>query len=879
MRTKTHPLSRALSLALWLPCCVPAGVPDEATGSGVMPTAPTPSDPEQTTQPAADAHAPTLDYRDPCAPLVYRMPTDDQPFPAADSAGIQQATWMIRSVEPDGVNRAATWLDTWPRTEAGWTARLDVLRAMNPGTALDAVVPDATDRRALTDLVLTRLANSTGADCTREAVAWTRLLVWPLGSTRTDDTPLGATLDQAIQTCFEVCGGSPLGRAELIIGLHETARILGLQAGPDARLALLRALQNVVAVRFAAATEWTPAVDVQLLHALAGMMPDGCSAAALPNGQIPDALNVIAESLLTLSPASDGESGELYTSAPSIALVLQLASGSAERDAVAVWAARSVERGMDPRSAALSARRLQAAIDAARENRALTEVGSDLFYPAQPPTDLQEHMILSGIRLWEHTRTGNCTELPADFDSSDSPLARLTNEFIWGLSDCRAYARPWYALSSVPPDTECRFTEGSVGARLTDATTSALTVVYHEATGDIPANTANGAPRSPVRLASMPQAPPRECQVATLAGSHPEPYTHWAPAMEPRSLEAEDGLTLGQECEPWLRRAYLIQYGNFETLGGGGTALAHAARGATVIPGPEQVQRLIETGLPLSALQVDRARVQLAALTGASREGEPLTWSLRRADVPEMLNGVQMHEAIPRAYVSFMNELAGDPGGYAPDAAVEACRALAADGFGAEANGVPPLFCDSASTAADFSACLRVALLCNAEQPLFGPDAVNLLLQSLRLAVGTGQIDDEVVAAVAQVITTQTGSLPGSLLVELHAHLVQARWIARDFVALARDAAITRALFERAAGDARGYARVYGTLELLARAASGLDVDTARLRAWASPEQDVDLFNLITTLEQSGDSDSTRAAAVAIMQTFLTSRETFTPTF
>ena len=132
---------------------------------------------------------------------------------------------------------------------------------MTLGTALGGVVPDGTGRREMTDVVLTRLENSSGVDCNREAVAWTRLLVWPLGRTRTDDTPLGSTLDQAVQTCFEVCGGSPLGRAELIIGLHETARILGLQAGPDARLALLRALQNVAAFRVAAGTGWTPAGD------------------------------------------------------------------------------------------------------------------------------------------------------------------------------------------------------------------------------------------------------------------------------------------------------------------------------------------------------------------------------------------------------------------------------------------------------------------------------------------------------------------------------------------------------------------------------------------------------------------------------------------
>ncbi|MBU6160643.1 MAG: hypothetical protein KGO50_05945 [Myxococcales bacterium] len=877
MKTKTYSIYRALSVALLLPGCVTAGVADEASNSEVTPITPTAIVTETPTPDVTDPHPVTPDHRDPCAPFVLGLPPLDQPAPASDSAGVQQVAWLLRSVEADGVNRAAEWLDTWPRTESGWAARLAVLRTMNPGTALDAVIPNASDRRALTDYVLARLANTSGAECTRDAIAWTRLLVWPLGSTRTDDTPLGATLDQAIQTCFEVCGHSAQGRAELVTGLHQTARILELQAGPDARLALLRALQNVIAIRFAAATEWTDSVDVQLLHALAGMLPDGCHPEVSLNGQAPDTLDAIAQSLMTLTPASDATTGELYALAPSIALALRLMAGTTERESIAVWAALAVERGMDANSAAVSARRLQAALDAARENRALTEAGAELFHPALPPTDRQERMILDAIRLWELARSGSCAESPGWLDSSNDPLVQLLRDFVWGLSACRDHVRPWHPLITTTPDLQCHFVAGSAGARLTDSPTASLTVVYHETSGETPSNTTASVPPSPVRLAWVPQTG-AACRVATSAGSNLEPYTLWAPIMEPRSLGATDGVALGRESERWLRRAYLIQYGSFETLGGGGTALAHAARSAIEIPGAAQVQRLIEVGLPLTALQVDRARVQLAALTGAGSGEEPVPWNLRRADVPQMFNGVEIDEGIPLAYVSFMNGLALDPSGYAPEAAVDACRALAGAGFTAEANGVPTLFCDSASTAADFSACLRVAMLCNDEQPLFGPDAVHLLLQALRLAVGVGQIDESVVAAVARVIETQSGFLPGSLLVELHARLVEARWTQRDFGALARDAAATRALFERAAGDARDWARVYGTLELLAGVASGLAVDTARLRAWMPAEQDSALFTLISTLEQSGDSASTRQAAVELMQTFLATRDTFSPT-
>lgn len=877
MKSDAYHLSWAATLALLLCACVPTGVPDEASGSGLAAAQPVTQPSLQEPAEGSTAPAVVATGDDPCATFAASRPTVNDSMPLADADGVLRASRLLRSIEPDGVNWAAEWLDSWPRTEPGWQARLDVARAMYPGSAIDALVPLEDDRGAIIQYVLQQLSRSAGVNCANEAAAWIRLLVWPLGSTRSGSGPLGATLDQAVNSSFDICGPSSETRAELILALHGEARMLALQVGPDARFVLLRALQNVVAVRFGAGTEWTHAVDVQLLHTLAGMMPDGCTGGTALNGQAPEALEAIAQSLLALTPAADGSTGDLYPMAPSIALALRFAAGSFDGESITVWAAQAVERGMAPTAAAVSARRLQAAVDAFRENRPLTEAGADLFAPAEAPTDRQERLILLGIQLWESARSGSCTETPDGFDPPADSIAHLMIELIWGHSQCRDSARPWLPLPAQHAAIECALPEASAATRLLGVTSVGASRTFHQYTTSLPpGGTADSSPQ--VRLGSFTAAT-TSCVVALPALEGNTVTSVWTPALPVLALDGLGGPALAHQSAAWLRRAYLIQFGSFETLGGGGVAIAQVARTSTLVPSSEQVASLVHAGLPLTALQVDRARVQLAAITGTATDGEQLGWSLRRADVPRMLNGVEFDDAVPPAHISFLNELAEAPGTWNAEPAIQACDALVDAGFYAEANGVPPLFCDSAAQAADFSACLHVAQNCDAQRALVGPDAVNLLLQSLRLGVGTGRVDDSVVASVERALDEQTGYLPASLVVELRARLVQARWIMRDYDGLAGAARATRSLFERAAGESRDWARVYGIIEQLALAAQGSVTDTSRLRVWSQNEQQSDLLELVNMLEESGDSDAIRGEAVELLGALFTSDEAFVPTF
>jgi hypothetical protein len=797
-----------------------------------------------------------------CTPWAWPLALNaslDQPmdWQLPEAAAVYSAA--VRTTDAAQTLAVADIMQSWP--VAADAARLAIVDRLPAGTPVDVLIPDEATLARLRQHIRARLV---AADDPALHAAGLARLVWPWSTARGGGAASESLLRELTHELLRAHvqrGGFDAHR--MVLHVHSWSAWLAVRTAQDARVMLLRSLEQALSADLAATPIWSVPLELQLLHSIAGMVPAPGSPARSV-GTASDTLLVIGSTLARVEAPANADDPSLnrrWQLSPVLPPLLLIAiPGTDEEVASTLWTGameQLTSREVPPSTRVWLSNQWSGLVDARRETR--------VFQPSAPGADVLAAYPELANALFEWFMVIGHSMSPTSWctwSGPPTPEARWMAMAVDGWIDCGEGA--------------------GLRETLMGASRAALQQSWDE---ELARRCGDGVPGMPEEFqGSTPNAlamlgSPRTLRAAVVA----EHVGGWFMGGAQTAWLAGVGLPLGAPlgnrtvgpsirlpaADQWRmsmsRDALTVMNAMLHlsplTTGPGFADALLANRTSVVLPGPEQARQLQLEGLVFTAVDLQNARLAMMGVRERS-DGDvesTLTFNgqvseARRLSGPEFSTsaGNPLLRSMVRQLVAWAADV-GDPG-MSGSQALELFERLSAEGLFHEADGVLRFYCQALSEQEVPAAVGHCAYL--VEQAISirlpstpaGIDAVEL---AVRNALVQGKAE-WAAAGLAATLSEAQASLSDGRYTELMLLLLQAQIEAGVWPAAAQTAyriqtifrwqgpgratlvAVFAAMEQGCVWLARGVVDVPSTALLAATASTALESDLALSirRAW-----------------------------------------------